>query len=73
MVSLFKEVRLAMGKEAAGDVRLMAVRDDGGKVVQGEAVKGVVESKAARVNADKVVEMDAVKEVIQWAIPEVEG
>ena len=43
MISLFKEVRLAMGKEAAGDVRLMAVRDDGGRVVQGEAVKGVVE------------------------------
>ena len=73
MISLFKEVRLAMGKEAAGDVRLMAVRDDGGQVVQGEAVKGVVEDKAARVNADKEVEMDAVKEVIQWAIPEVEG
>ena len=31
-----------MGKEAAGDVRLMAVRDDGGKIVQGEAVIGVV-------------------------------
>ena len=28
MISLFKEIRLAMGKEAAGDVRLMAVRDD---------------------------------------------
>ena len=69
LITLFKEVRLAMGKGNTGDARLMAVKDDDGKVVRGAAVKGVVERKAARVNGEREVDMDAVRELMDWAMP----
>ena len=64
LVKVYEEVRRAMGKSTAGAGKMLAVRNEEGKVVRGPEVREVVARLGDKVNGPKEIEPDALKDFI---------